>query len=1098
MVAVRGQERGFLLISVAIGLVLVSVIVLLLGETGSHDMALRERQHEHRSLEYAAEAGIAHARWTLASNDTCTGYNDVATTPFGAYSYVAQVDPDSGSPVTLVSTATGGDGQTVSLSHHDFAMYEPTTSVVLQPGAEGKDSFLEGDPGHQDHNKANDKELRTDSETGKQYRSLIEFDLSSLPSGIKIVSATLEVYLEASTGSPDTVYVHSVTADWDESEVTWLQRKTFRNWSSAGGDYSAVALSSFVADSVGWKSADITSLADQWQKVPASNHGVILRSDDASGNNQKTYTSSDDADASRHPRLTVVYACECGAVCSTLGDALLPVAHWTLDDGSGSTAVDSAGGHDGTLTSGPTWTSDGVRDGALLFDGIDDHIVVPHDDSLSITEALSISAWARVDSAFLGTNRIISKERPGMNDNFWLSVQGDQLWMGIGGEFFSPGIALPSNEWFHVVGMYDSVAGEVRIYLNGFEALAQATSTTLTPNTDELIIGANWESGKFFDGALDDVRIYDRVLGESEIIDQAYAPTYCDAEYAPDNRQSTFSSAGASYGFGRGITYFPAGRTLGGTVAPLPGAWIAVGDDSDRLVLTSTAGAIIDDTFATDIKGYQGVAYLEAGQHAGQLVAVSGTSLYLIDPKADPVTSYTTHDLSALAASAMGITFVDGGTYNKHVAVIDDVNREIYILDQNLNEAQTINLGAISGSVSDIAHVRGTDQFLVMNRGNDQVVMIDAFETVGLSYDVAKLGYANPDAVAIHPLTCQHLVSDDIADEYAYLNVGGYIEAHEPWSATSSDTWQVVDLSAFGVPPGAVAEVAIVNASTGAQRLGGVRAYGSTLNRYLQLHEAESGGIDVVTMHVQADASGRIEHYSDQASEVSFVLLGYWTKGTYVEDIQLFKSGVNGTWQNHAMAAYGVPPGAVVDLAILNLSTNTEFQAGARTSGSTEQRRFDVHEAESGGRDMFNLSTLAGSDAGATIEVAAEHSGSIDFYLTGYWSDPPGTYSEAFTELSGNPASSGVWHDKDLSGDGLPARAVAQVVMANGQDSAAGQLGVRRKGSGEARVFDLQEAESGGYDLGTMHVDSDANSVIQWYDENIGNDHRFYLTGWWD
>src|SRR5437870_5241733 len=61
-----------------------------------------------------------------------------------------------------------------------------------------------------------------------------------------------------------------------------------------------------------------------------------------------------------------------------------PVAHWKLDDGSGSTAADATGnGHTGTLLNGPAWTPSGILDGALGFDGTNDQVQIPYDAALA-------------------------------------------------------------------------------------------------------------------------------------------------------------------------------------------------------------------------------------------------------------------------------------------------------------------------------------------------------------------------------------------------------------------------------------------------------------------------------------------------------------------------------------------------------------------------------------------------------------------------------------------------------------------------------------------------------------------------------------------
>jgi hypothetical protein len=145
---------------------------------------------------------------------------------------------------------------------------------------------------------------------------------------------------------------------------------------------------------------------------------------------------------------------------------------------------------------------------------------------------------------------------------------------------------------------------------------------------------------------------------------------------------------------------------------------------------------------------------------------------------------------------------------------------------------------------------------------------------------------------------------------------------------------------------------------------------------------------------------------------------------------------------------------------------------------------------------MVTLLVNADTDAGATIEFFMEHGGG-NFYLMGHWSTPPGIFTESYGELSGSPASSATWDDKDLTSLGVPANAVVQIAMANGQDDAEALLGVRKKGSSIGRTLDLQEAEAGGDDFASTHVNADGSSTIQWYDENTGEDHRFYVLGWW-
>jgi parallel beta-helix repeat protein len=74
-----------------------------------------------------------------------------------------------------------------------------------------------------------------------------------------------------------------------------------------------------------------------------------------------------------------------------------PVSYWKFDESSGTTAYDSVGGNDGTLTNDPCWTT-GKIDGAIEFDGNDDYVKCQNDASLDITDKITIVAWIYADS----------------------------------------------------------------------------------------------------------------------------------------------------------------------------------------------------------------------------------------------------------------------------------------------------------------------------------------------------------------------------------------------------------------------------------------------------------------------------------------------------------------------------------------------------------------------------------------------------------------------------------------------------------------------------------------------------------------------------
>ena len=69
--------------------------------------------------------------------------------------------------------------------------------------------------------------------------------------------------------------------------------------------------------------------------------------------------------------------------------------------------------------------------------------------------------------------------------------------------------------------------------------------------------------------------------------------------------------------------------------------------------------------------------------------------------------------------------------------------------------------------------------------------------------------------------------------------------------------------------------------------------------------------------------------------------------------------------------------------------------------------------------------------------------------------------------------------------------------MTNESTGAEVHIGVRETGSTLQRVLDIQEAEGGGSDAASMHVNVDGSSQVQWYSEYGGGTRYFYPVGWW-
>lgn len=137
--------------------------------------------------------------------------------------------------------------------------------------------------------------LSTRQHSTGEHRSLYQFSLASIPSGERIASATLRLWV---TGAENgTVSLHRVTQSWAESSLTWAN--------SGGVSHAATAAGSFVPASSGrYYDVDLTALVAQWRAGTAANNGVIARI--AGNNRQASFTSREWGSAAQRPELVIV------------------------------------------------------------------------------------------------------------------------------------------------------------------------------------------------------------------------------------------------------------------------------------------------------------------------------------------------------------------------------------------------------------------------------------------------------------------------------------------------------------------------------------------------------------------------------------------------------------------------------------------------------------------------------------------------------------------------------------------------------------------------------------------------------------------------
>ncbi|GAA3817907.1 hypothetical protein GCM10022226_43080 [Sphaerisporangium flaviroseum] len=231
------------------------------------------------------------------------------------------------------------------------------------------------------------------------------------------------------------------------------------------------------------------------------------------------------------------------------------VGRWKLDEGTGTLSADSSGyGRNATLGGGATWSADGVGGtAALRLDGTTAYASTPGvryiptmAGPLRTDHSYTVAAWVRLtgdDTCAMPARTLTAVGQDGAwNSGFSL---GYRAFTENGAEVYRWTFSTTSgdndtstmthaasaepidcsslNAWTLLVGVYDEVAREIRLYVNG--QFSDFRSTTATWNAaGALQIGRARNRGAYVDhfaGDIDDVRTYAGALTDRQVVDIA-------------------------------------------------------------------------------------------------------------------------------------------------------------------------------------------------------------------------------------------------------------------------------------------------------------------------------------------------------------------------------------------------------------------------------------------------------------------------------------------------------------------------------------------------------------------------------------------------
>jgi len=203
----------------------------------------------------------------------------------------------------------------------------------------------------------------------------------------------------------------------------------------------------------------------------------------------------------------------------------LPMSQWNFSEGSGCVANDSYGINNGILKNNcpsisPSWVV-GKIGNALSFNGSSNNVSVNNSANLNFTTSMSVSAWIKwniTPSTGSAYATIINKngdnqyrlQHNGTNSKFEFGIRTN-----TGGSYATSITTPVVGEWYHLVGTWDGVL--VKIYVNGVLEQTVGRTGSIYSSTIPVKIGSSSFDARWFNGIIDEVNLWDRVLTQTEV-----------------------------------------------------------------------------------------------------------------------------------------------------------------------------------------------------------------------------------------------------------------------------------------------------------------------------------------------------------------------------------------------------------------------------------------------------------------------------------------------------------------------------------------------------------------------------------------------------
>jgi len=195
------------------------------------------------------------------------------------------------------------------------------------------------------------------------------------------------------------------------------------------------------------------------------------------------------------------------------------ISSYNFNQTSGTTLTDIKGAHNGTLVSSPTWQQ--VANNTLDFDGVNDFVTIPDNNSLDITQ-MTIETWIKWNPSTATDIQFVCAKSIEQMEIHTGAIANRLRFIPTPGVYLDVPNCLPVNQWTHIACVYNPSATFAAIYINGVltpftNSSSLPLTTAIANSTYPLLIGKRGNDTFPFKGTIEEFKLWNTVRTQAQI-----------------------------------------------------------------------------------------------------------------------------------------------------------------------------------------------------------------------------------------------------------------------------------------------------------------------------------------------------------------------------------------------------------------------------------------------------------------------------------------------------------------------------------------------------------------------------------------------------